>query len=135
MVTTMGAGGWVVVTLVWVLRLVVSRVRPRRRRPTAAANRNSRSRQQARASRSPGRCLGVPGAVERRCPPRTHPQLADEQNGGAVKIERRIGTHVKMMVPKLAKAAGFVIVDSTWGTIQPLEVAPGVRTVAELDVI
>ena len=40
-----------------------------------------------------------------------------------------------MMVPKLAKAAGFVIVDSTWGTIQPLEVAPGVRTVAELDVI
>ena len=52
-----------------------------------------------------------------------------------MKIERRIGTHVKMMVPKLAEAAGFVIVDSTWGTIQPLEVAPGVRTVAELDVI
>jgi hypothetical protein len=30
---------------------------------------------------------------------------------------------------------GLVEVDATWGAIQPLEVAPGVRTVAELEVI
>jgi rhodanese-related sulfurtransferase len=30
---------------------------------------------------------------------------------------------------------GIVVVDATWGTIQPITVAPGVRTVGELDVI
>jgi rhodanese-related sulfurtransferase len=53
-----------------------------------------------------------------------------------VRIERRVGTHAKkMMVPARSRVDGFVVVDSTWGTIQPLEVAPGVQTVAELDVI
>ncbi len=40
-----------------------------------------------------------------------------------------------MMVPKYADQPGYVIVDSTWGQIQPLEVAAGVQTIAELDVI
>jgi rhodanese-related sulfurtransferase len=30
---------------------------------------------------------------------------------------------------------GLVEIDATWGTIQPLEIAPGVTTVAELEVI
>ncbi|MDQ2895981.1 MAG: rhodanese-like domain-containing protein [Actinomycetota bacterium] len=42
-----------------------------------------------------------------------------------------------MMVPQLLAAdqPGFMIVDATWGTIQPLELAPGVRTLGELEVI
>jgi len=40
-----------------------------------------------------------------------------------------------MMVPWLAECDGHVVVDATWGAIQPLEVAPGVRTVGELEVI
>lgn len=52
-----------------------------------------------------------------------------------MRVERRTPTHDKMMVPKLADREGFVTVDSTWGTIQPLEVAPGIQTIAELDVI
>ena len=31
--------------------------------------------------------------------------------------------------------AGQFVVDATWGTIQPLQLAPGVRTVGELEVI
>ncbi len=50
-------------------------------------------------------------------------------------VDRRSHAGEKMMVPELAEREGFVIVDSTWGTIQPLVVAPGVETVAELDVI
>jgi rhodanese-related sulfurtransferase len=30
---------------------------------------------------------------------------------------------------------GMVVVDATWGTIRPIELAPGVRTVGELEVI
>ena len=30
---------------------------------------------------------------------------------------------------------GFVRVDATWGTVQPLELAPGVRTIAERELI
>ncbi len=30
---------------------------------------------------------------------------------------------------------GFVEVDATWGTVQPIQLAPGVRTVGELEVI
>lgn len=30
---------------------------------------------------------------------------------------------------------GLVVVDATWGTITPMELAPGVRTVGELEVI
>ena len=41
----------------------------------------------------------------------------------------------KMMVPRYADEVGYVTVDSTWGTIQPLVVADNVRTVAELELI
>ena len=31
--------------------------------------------------------------------------------------------------------AGLVVVDATWGTVNPIELAPGVRTVGELELI
>lgn len=41
-----------------------------------------------------------------------------------------------MRVPRyLPGADGLVGVDPTWGTIQPIELAPGVETVGELEVI
>ena len=52
-----------------------------------------------------------------------------------MKIQRLPSSGVAMMVPALAERSGFVVVDATWGTIQPLHVAPGVETVGELDVI
>lgn len=52
-----------------------------------------------------------------------------------MKIERRTSTGAKMMVPAYTSRDGFALVDVTWGTIQPWEVAPGVLTVGELDVI
>jgi rhodanese-related sulfurtransferase len=40
------------------------------------------------------------------------------------------------MVPQpLPGRPGWLVVDSTWGTINPIELAPGVRTVGELEVI
>jgi rhodanese-related sulfurtransferase len=40
------------------------------------------------------------------------------------------------MVPRPAgRARGLLLVDATWGTIRPIELAPGVRTVGELEVI
>ena len=30
---------------------------------------------------------------------------------------------------------GLLVVDSTWGTVSPIQIAPGVRTVGELEVI
>lgn len=39
------------------------------------------------------------------------------------------------MVPRFADSRARVVVDATWGTIQPLDVAPGVPTVGELEVI
>jgi rhodanese-related sulfurtransferase len=52
-----------------------------------------------------------------------------------MKIQRASRAADRMMVPKYADEPGCVVVDSTWGQIQPLEVAPGVQTIAELDVI
>lgn len=54
-----------------------------------------------------------------------------------MKVHRRRGHgEDMMMVPKrLSGQDGFVAVDSTWGTIQPIELAPGLRTVGELGVI
>ncbi len=52
-----------------------------------------------------------------------------------MKIQRASRAADRMMVPKCADQPGYVIVDSTWGQIQPLEVAAGVQTIAELDVI
>lgn len=39
------------------------------------------------------------------------------------------------MIPSFADGATRVVVDGTWGSIQPLEIAPGVRTVGELELI
>lgn len=50
-------------------------------------------------------------------------------------MQRRTPSDEKMMVPKLADREGFAIVDCTWGTIQPLQLAPGVQTIAELELI
>ena len=52
-----------------------------------------------------------------------------------MKIQRRSSTPQPMMVPRLAERDGFVLVDGTWGEIQPLVVARAVRTIGELDVI
>jgi rhodanese-related sulfurtransferase len=38
-------------------------------------------------------------------------------------------------LPSALPEPGMFAVDATWGTIQPLEIAPGVRTVGELEVI
>lgn len=50
-------------------------------------------------------------------------------------FERARGEGEKMLVPRLAEQPGLVIVDSTWGTIQPLSLDPEIETVAELEVI
>jgi rhodanese-related sulfurtransferase len=40
------------------------------------------------------------------------------------------------MVPRpVPNEPGLVTVDATWGTISPMQIAPGVRTVGELEVI
>lgn len=39
------------------------------------------------------------------------------------------------MVPRPVDATGRFLVDATWGTINPIELAPGVRTVGELEVV
>lgn len=52
-----------------------------------------------------------------------------------MKIDRAPRARRRMMVPKAADEAGYVVVDATWGQIQPLHVAPGIPTVAELDVL
>jgi rhodanese-related sulfurtransferase len=41
-----------------------------------------------------------------------------------------------IQVPKPVEGSeGLFVVDATWGTIYPMQLAPGVRTVAELEVI
>lgn len=52
-----------------------------------------------------------------------------------MKIERMTRDGEKMMVPRFADQPGFVTVDATWGRLQPLEVAPGVQTIGEREVI
>jgi rhodanese-related sulfurtransferase len=39
------------------------------------------------------------------------------------------------MVPRPVTENGLVQVDATWGTVQPIELAPGVRTIGELELI
>ena len=49
------------------------------------------------------------------------------------RVPRRAQT---CMVPKPQQLdPGLVVVDATWGTIQPIAVAPGVETVGELELI
>ena len=39
------------------------------------------------------------------------------------------------MTPRVLAEAGLFEVDGTWGTIQPMELAPGVRTIGEQELI
>ena len=48
---------------------------------------------------------------------------------------RRVRRRAEARFIPRARANGLVEVDSTWGRIQPLVIAPGVETVAELEVI
>ena len=41
----------------------------------------------------------------------------------------------EQMVPRYAGSRGRVEVDATWGTIQPIQISPGVRTIGELELI
>ncbi len=52
-----------------------------------------------------------------------------------MKIERAAVDDDEDMIPRLIDSCARVVVDTTWGTIQPIEAAPGVRTVGELEVI
>jgi rhodanese-related sulfurtransferase len=52
-----------------------------------------------------------------------------------VAIERTRAEGEKQMVPRYGESRARVVVDATWGSIQPLEVAPGVRTIGELELI
>lgn len=50
-------------------------------------------------------------------------------------LERLARRADAFMVPKpMPDEPGRFIVDGTWGTINPIELAPGVRTVGELEV-
>jgi rhodanese-related sulfurtransferase len=52
------------------------------------------------------------------------------------RIERLARRAEALMVPRpLPNEPGLVMVDATWGAISPIQLAPGVRTVGELEVI
>lgn len=48
------------------------------------------------------------------------------------RIPRRTGA---CMVPRPISDDGVFEVDGTWGTVQPIELAPGLRTIGELELI
>lgn len=51
-------------------------------------------------------------------------------------LERREGDEEEsLQVPRALGTRGRFVVDATWGTVQPLEIAPGVVTVGELELI
>jgi len=52
----------------------------------------------------------------------------------AAKLQRSARRAGACMVPQ-PLGEGLVEVDSTWGTVQPIELAPGVRTIGELELI
>jgi rhodanese-related sulfurtransferase len=56
---------------------------------------------------------------------------------GVVDIDRRLARREhSLQVPEAVDGDdGLFMVDATWGTIYPMELAPGVRTVGELEVI
>jgi len=63
-----------------------------------------------------------------------------DTGGGQAKrsprIERMARRERAMMVPRQSpEEPGLVTVDATWGAITPIELAPGVRTVGELEVL
>jgi rhodanese-related sulfurtransferase len=50
------------------------------------------------------------------------------------KLDRMPRRDTACMVPQPV-GKGLVQVDATWGTVQPIELAPGVRTIGELELI
>jgi len=56
---------------------------------------------------------------------------------GVVDIDRRLTRREhSLQVPKpMDSSDGLFVVDATWGTIYPMKLAPGLRTVGELEVI
>ena len=53
-----------------------------------------------------------------------------------LQIERAARRDETLMVPRpVPNQPGLVTVDATWGTISPIQIAPGVLTVGELEVI
>jgi hypothetical protein len=54
----------------------------------------------------------------------------------ALKLERLPRREQTCRLPKaLDGEEGLVLVDATWGTIQPMMLAPGVQTIGELELI
>jgi rhodanese-related sulfurtransferase len=54
----------------------------------------------------------------------------------ALKLERPPRREQVRKLPKtLDGEEGLVLVDATWGTIQPMTIAPGVQTIGELELI
>ncbi len=53
-----------------------------------------------------------------------------------MRLERQQQAAERSLVPLPVEGrAGWVMVDATWGTVQPIELTPGLRTVGELEVI
>jgi rhodanese-related sulfurtransferase len=52
----------------------------------------------------------------------------------ALKLKRAPRRENACMVPRRLND-GLVQVDSTWGTVQPIQLAPGIRTIGELELI
>jgi rhodanese-related sulfurtransferase len=50
-------------------------------------------------------------------------------------LRRREADEDEIQVPRALGARGRVVVDATWGEVQPMRLAPGVETVGELEVI
>jgi len=52
-----------------------------------------------------------------------------------IPLERVPRREQPQQVPRPLEERGLYVVDGSWGTIQPIELEPGVRTVGELEVI
>ena len=57
--------------------------------------------------------------------------------GGTADIDRRMPRreHPQQVPEPIDGSDGLFVVDATWGAINPIELAPGIRTVGELEVI
>ena len=58
-----------------------------------------------------------------------------DRNGSGIKLERVPRRAEPQRVPRALAEPGLYVVDGSWGTLQPIELEPGVKTVAELEVI
>ena len=50
-------------------------------------------------------------------------------------IERMPRRDDACMVPRAVSSDGLFEVDGTWGTVQPIELGPGIRTIGELELL